>query len=191
MKAKIALTILFVLSVGAIALSGCLPPRTEPPRRHDCPPESLLVDISVFPDDFVGGIPMRPLPDEGGNSIGVDMANETIHISHDILPFRTPKGAERRFAEEVHGVEVNYPELRPVDTSSLGLHADQVILRCGKKGSHPRCIYQARYDNFYIEFILRAPKIDDPMSVLTPALKNIDEKMMMCFAEHPAPEDRE
>ena len=190
MKAKIALTILFVLSLGAIALSGCLLSRTEPPRRHDCPPESLLVDISVFPDDFISDVPMQPLPDEGGNSIGIDMGNGPIDISHDVLPFRTPKGAERRFAEEVHGVKLNYPELRPVDISPLGLHADQSILRCGRKESHPRCIYQARYDNFYIEFILRAPKIDDPMSVLTPALKDIDAKMMACFAEHPVPESQ-
>ena len=190
MKVKIALTILFVLSLGAMVLSGCLPSRNEPPRRHDCPPKSLLVDISVFPDDFISDVPMQPLPDEGGNSIGIDMGNGAIDISHDVFPFRTPKGAERRFAEEVHGVEVNYPELRPVDISSLGLHADQVILRCGKEESHPRCIFQARYDNFYVEFILRAPEIDEPMSVLTPALKNIDEKMLMCFAEHPAPEER-
>jgi len=186
-KIKIALTILFTLSLGAIAFSGCLMPRPESSRRHDCPPESLLVDVSVFPDDFVEGIPMQPLPDEGGNSIGVDMANEMIHISHDILPFRTPKGAKKRFTEEVHGVERNYPELRSMDISSLGLHADQAILRCGEKGASVRCIYQARYDNFYIEFILRSPDIEDPTEVIFPALQNIDQKMLKCFADHPAP----
>ena len=189
MNSKITFTMIFVLSLGAMAISGCLLPRPEPPRLHDCSPESLLVDISVFPDDFVGGNPMRPLPDEGSNSIGVDMANEMIHISHDVLPFRTPKGAEKRFAEEVHGVERNYPELRSVDISSLGLHADQAILRCGEKGARVRCIYQARYDNFYIEFILRSPNIEDPTEVVFPALQNIDQKMLKCFADHPAPEE--
>ena len=187
MKIKIALTILFTLSFGAIAFSGCLPPRPEPPRRHDCPPESLLADISVFPDDFVSDTPLRPLPDEGGNSIGIDMGNGPIDISHDILPFRTPKGAEKRFAEEVHGVGRNHPALKPMDISSLGLHADQAILRCGGKEARVRCIYQARYDNFYIEFILRSPDIEDPTEIVFPALQNIDQKMMKCFAEHPAP----
>ncbi len=189
MRIKIVLTILFAFSMGAITLSGCLLPRPEPPRRHDCPPESLLVDVSVFPDDFISDAPMRPLPDEGGNSIGVDMGNGPIDISHDVLPFRTPKGAEKRFKKEVYGVERNYPELRSVDISSLGLHADQSILRCGEKGARVRCIYQARYDNFYIEFILRSPDIEDPTEVVFPALQNIDQKMLKCFADHPASEE--
>ncbi len=188
MRKKWILVFLLLIGVCGVGLCSCLTPRPEPSRRHDCAPESLLVDVSVFPNDFVGGVPMHPLPDEGGNSIGVDMANQMVHISHDVLPFRTPKGAEKRFEKESQGVERNHPELRRVDISGLGLHTEQAELRCGDKETSPRCIYHARYDNFYIEFILRAPEIDDPMPILTPALKDIDAKMMACFAEHPVPE---
>ena len=188
MRKKWIVVFLLIIGVCGVGLCSCLAPRPEPPRRHDCAPESLLVAIDVFPDNFVSDVPLRPLPDEGGNSIGVDMGNGAIDIGHDIMPYRTPEGAKKRFDEERRGTERNHPELQRVDISGLGLHAEQAELRCGDKETSPRCIYHARYDNFYIEFILRAPEIDDPMPILTPALKDIDAKMMACFAEHPVPE---
>jgi len=184
-------TVLLFLGLAILSsmwlLYRCVAPYPEQPRRHDCPPESLLVDISLFPADMISDEPMHPLPDGGGTSIGVDMGNGSIDISHDVYPYRIPRGAEKRFKEEVGGIRRGHPEHVLIDITDLGLQAEQAALFCGPKKTNPRCIYLARYDNFYVEFFLRAPEIDNPLEVIYPAIKDIDQKMRQCLAEHPGP----
>lgn len=175
------------LCVVMAVMTGCLSPSPEPPRRHDCPSESLLVNTSVFPEGTVADEPMSSLPDGGGTSIGVDMGNGEIDVSQLIYPYRTPKGAEGRFDEELQGVTKGYGEMTPIDLPDLALAADRYDFRCSDTETHPRCFYLARYDNFYIELILRTRSLDTPVDVLIPAIQDIDGRMTKCFEEHPAP----
>lgn len=185
-SSRVTLTII-ALCVAIVVMNGCFAFGSEPPRRHDCPSESLLVDTSVFPKGTVASSPLSSLPDGGGTSIGIDMGNDDIHVSHLIYPYRTPKGAEGGFDEELQGVTKGYGEMTPIDLSNLALTADRYDFRCSDTETHPRCFYLARYDNFYIELILRTRSLDTPIDVLIPAIQDIDGRMMKCFEEHPAP----
>ena len=165
-------------------LSSC----AQPPPRHDCPPESLIINETVFPEGVVAGIPMSPLPDGGGTSIGRDLSSEGesgIHVSHDVYPYKTSEGAAKEFESELN--RPSDQEMMPYDLSNLQLRADQHAFLCSPTEIHPRCKYIARYDNYYIWLILRTGSLDTPVEVLIPAIEDIDRRMMRCFEEHPAP----
>lgn len=177
----------FAFFVSISVMSSCLAPGPEPSRRHDCPSESLLVDVSVFPDGTVASSPLSSLPDGGQTSIAIEIGSQDIGVSQAVYPYRTPKGAEGRFDEELEGVAKGYSEMTSIDLSDLALGADRYDFRCSDARTHPRCIYLARYDNFYIDLILRTSSPDTSVDVLLPAIEDIDRRMLKCFEEHPAP----
>jgi len=186
-RSMIVVVIVPTIFIGIFVLSGCLAPISEPPRRHDCPSESLLLDVSVFPEGTVADVPLSPLPDGGGTSIAVSMGNGEIDASHFIYPYRTPQGAEERFAHELDSIDKNYGEMTTIDLSHLALRADRYIFKCSIISMQPRCFYIARYDNFFVLLILHALPLDTPVEVLLPAIQDIDRRMMRCFEEYPAP----
>lgn len=173
--------------IGVLVLSGCLARRPEPPRRHDCPSESLLVDVSVFPDGTTASSPLMSLPDGGETSIAVEIGSQDISVSQAVYPFQRPEGAEARFADELDRINKVYAEMVPVDLSHHSLVADRYDFRCSETRTQPRCFYLARYDNFYIDLILRTSSLDISKDVLVPVIQDIDRRMISCFEEHPLP----
>lgn len=175
--------------IGIVVMNGCFALGPEPPRRHDCPSESLLVDPSIFPKGTVASSPLSGLPDGGKTSISMSIGNSEIGVTHFIYPYRTPKGAGDRFNEELDGIVENYVHMTPVDLTQLALTADRYDFRCSETETHPRCLFLAQYDNFYIELVLRTATLDTLVDVLIPPIQDIDRRMTQCFEEHPAPQD--
>jgi hypothetical protein len=147
------------------------------------------VDVSVFPEGTTASSPLFGLPDGGKTSISMSIGNSEIGVTHFVYPYRTPKGAGDRFNEELDSVAKNYVHMTPVDLTQLALAADRYDFRCSDAETHPRCLFLARYDNFYIELVLRTASPDTSVDVLIPAIQDIDRRMMRCFEEHPAPGD--
>lgn len=178
MKRTLSLILFGLLAM--ILLSSCV----QPLARHDCLPESLIVDETVFPEGTIADIPISPLPDGGGTSIGNDYGNGEIDVTHLVYPYQRPKGAENAFEEELN--HLSDQDVTSYDLSSLQLRAEQFAFICSSTQTHPRCSYIAQYDNYYIRLILRTPSLDTSVDVLIPAIQDIDNRMMKCFEEHPA-----
>ncbi len=175
--------IFFGLLLGVLV--GC----SQPPVRHACPPESLIVDETVFPEGTIADMPMSPLPDGGGTSIANSYGNGDIDVTHAVYPYKKPKGAENAFEEERN--RSTQQEMTPYDLSGLPLHAEQSTYLCSPIPSPIpiertfRCAYIAQYDNYLILLFLRT-SFDTPVDVLFPVIQDIDRRMMKCFEEHPA-----
>jgi len=171
----------FLMFLGTLVclLNSC----AQPPIRHDCPPESLIVNETILPEGSVADFPISPLPDGGSTSIGIVLGNGEVTVSHYLYPYKIPKGAEKEYESELNRPDDQ--DMLPYDLSNLQIRADQHALLCSQPEPSPRCKYIARYDNYYILLFLRTSSLDTPVDVLIPAIQDIDNRMVKCLEEYP------
>lgn len=170
---------LMFLGASVFLLSSC----AQPPIRHACPPESLIINETVLPEGMIADTPMSPLPDGGGTSIGNDYGNGLIDVSHAVYPYKVPRGAEEKYESELNRPD-DY-DMSLYDLSTLQIRADQYAFLCSQTKTYPRCKYIAQYDNYYVLLILRTAYLDTPVDVILPAIQDIDNRMMQCLEEYP------
>ena len=179
MKTKLASIMLIIL---AIVLGRCT---SSPQPLHDCPPESLVLDETVFPLDSRAGELLVPLPDGGGASAG-----RTIYLgrrgiaNHDVYPYKRPEGADQEFRRQkdrIRSSTIDEQWSVPEGFMYSSPIAEQYYVACGVDGGIPMCIMIAQYDNYFVFF--NAHMYPDEMTFedMERVLRAIDERMASCL----------
>ena len=134
-------------------------------------------------DLYVRVLPGRAL---GGIRINFDppKPRDNVTVYHDILLYRTPKGAASQFERLPISYSRSWLE---VDVTEANLSADEYRVVCanfvpdvGPGRGDKLCHSRARYDRFLSMFYAEVAPHDISMEEMVQALQAIDKRMLMC-----------
>lgn len=178
---RLAMISLFLL---VLFTTGC----SSKPEKEACQIDTLLVDVSAFPDNIweeTGSRDTRGAP----SRLGIERAGTSFSTAtqgtanNDIYHFDTAFEAEENYSK----LQLDWfnlaPEdsvwITPVELDSITLNADEYRLDCFQKNIEV-CMFVARYHVYVVEFSTAMPVLT--YNDFIRLLETIDQKMMGCLS---------